>query len=106
MKKQTQSKTQIVPLGNRVLVRPFTKDEIEKKNSFGIILPEGDKKEKSEQGKVIAVGKGTYVDGKVVTPEVKEGDVVLFSKYGYDDVTVDGEELYILKEENILAVIK
>jgi chaperonin GroES len=96
----------IMPLGNRVLIKPFTKEELEKKTNFGIILPDSDKQEKSEQGKVLAVGPGEIDDGKRVPIAVKVGDRVVFSKYGYDEITLDGEELYLIKEENILAVLK
>lgn len=97
----------VMPLGSRVLIKPFTKAELEsKKNSFGIILPDSGSKEKSEQGKVLAVGPGEWRDGKLVPVSVKIGDTVAFSKYGYDDITVDGEELYLIKEENVLAVLK
>lgn len=124
MKKNTQSphrrsaekaetKAQIKPLGDRVLVRPFTEEALRllrqaqgKKPSFGIILPESVTKEKSAQGKVLAVGEGKWVDGKLVPVRVKVGDTVVFSKYGYDEVEQDGQELYLLKEDNILAVIK
>ncbi|KKW13570.1 MAG: 10 kDa chaperonin [Parcubacteria group bacterium GW2011_GWA2_50_10b] len=63
-------------------------------------------KEKSAQGKVLAVGEGKFADGQLVPVRVKVGDTVIFSKYSYDEVEQDGEELYLLKEENILAVIK
>ncbi len=114
MKKKTKSAAssapnimpKVIPLGSRVLIRPFTKDELMEKNSFGIILPTTDAKEKSEQGKVIAVGPGEYQEGKLVPVSVKVGDKVAFSKYGYEDITVEGEELYLIKEENILAVLK
>lgn len=98
----------IFPLGNRVLIRPFTKGEVEnsKENTFGIILPDSDSKEKSEQGIILAVGSGKHEDGKIMPVEVSVGDKVLFSKYGYEDVTVHGEELYLIKEENILAILK
>lgn len=96
----------IMPLGNRVLIKPFTKEELEKKNSFGIILPDSGSKEKSEQGKVLAVGPGVFDDGKLIPMTVKVGDVVAFSKYGYDDITFQDEELYLIKEENILAILK
>ena len=96
----------IAPLGSRVLIKPFTKDELMSKNSFGIILPGSDTKEKSEQGMVIAVGPGEHIDGKLVSVNVKVGDKVAFSKYGYEDITIDGEELYLIKEENILAILK
>jgi chaperonin GroES len=96
----------IVPIGSRVLVKPFTKEELENKSNFGIILPDSDTKEKSEQGKVLAVGTGDLKDGKRVPPDVKVGDKVVFSKYGYDEFTIDGEDYYLIKEENILAVLK
>lgn len=106
IKKSPENKGNIAPLGSRVLIKPFTKEELEKKNSFGIILPDSQGKEKSEQGMVLAVGPGESKDGKRIPPAVRVGDKVVFSKYGYDDVTVDGEELYLIKEENILAVLK
>ena len=91
-------KSGIQPVGDRVLVKPFTKEEVEgNKNHFGIILPESVKEEKSAQGRVVAVGE---------TKTVKVGDTVIFSKYSYDEVDYKGEEFYLLKEENILAVIK
>ena len=96
----------VLPLGSRILIRPFTKEELEKKNTFGIILPDTDSKEKSEQGIVLAVGPGEVNDGKRVSPAVKLGEKVVFSKYGYDEITINGEELYLIKEENILAVLK
>ena len=106
VKKSPENKSNISPLASRVLIKPFTKEELEKKNSFGIILPDSDSKEKSEQGIVLAVGPGEIKDGKRIPPAVKVGDKVVFSKYGYDDVTVDGQELYLIKEENILAILK
>lgn len=99
----------IVPLGDRVLVRPFTEADLRKADggkALKFILPESMTKEKSAQGKVLAVGEGKLVDGKLVRPNVKIGDIVLFSKYGYDEVEHQGEQLYLLKEENLLAVIK
>ena len=96
----------IYPLGSRVLIRAFTKDELVPKNSFGIILPGTDSKDKSEQGIVLAVGPGEYQDGKLVKMGVEVGNKVAFSKYGFEEVSADGEELYLIKEENILAIIK
>ena len=103
-----QVKAQIRPCSDRVLVRPFTEDEVKgsKGNHYGIIIPDTVSKEKSAQGKVLAVGEGKWVDGKLVPIRIKVGDVVIFSKYGYDEVEQDDEELYLLKEDNILAVIK
>ena len=98
----------IIPLSDRVLVKPFSENEArgEKKNDYGIIIPETISEEKSAQGRVVAVGDGKYVDGKLLPVRVKVGDRVFFSKYGYDEVEYKGEEFYLLKEENILAVIK
>jgi chaperonin GroES len=100
------NETGIQPLGSRVLVKPFTKEELQTKNSFGIILPEKDSKEKSEQGMVVAVGKGDYVDGKLVPMTVKVGDKVAFSKYGYEEISMKGEDYFLIKEDSILAIIK
>ena len=106
--KKKDKKGQIRPFGDRVLIRPFTEDEVKggKRNHYGIIIPDTVTKEKSAQGKVLAVGEGKWVEGKLVPVRIKIGDVVIFSKYGYDEVEQDGEELYLLKEESILAVIK
>lgn len=112
MKKKGKNKIKAVvnikPCGDRVLIRPFTEDEVkgEKGNHYGIVLPESVAKEKSAQGKVLAVGEGKWVEGKLVPVRIKVGDKVIFSKYGYDEVEQDGEELYLLKEENILAIVK
>ena len=100
------SKIGVMPLGSRVLIKPYTKEELQTKNSFGIILPDSGVKEKSEQGMVVAVGPGEYQDGKLVSVSVKVGDKVAFSKYGYEEINIKGEELFLIKEENILAIIK
>ena len=100
------AKHKIIPLGDRVLVKPLTEDE-GKKTKSGIIIPETIDKEKPEQGKVIAIGAGRMTDdGKTLPVRVKVGDTVIFSKYGPDEIKVDGEEYYILSESNILAIIK
>ena len=104
--KTSSSNHAVTPLGSRTLIKPFTKEELEKKNAFGIILPDSDSKEKSEQGIVLAVGLGEVHDGKRAAPAVKVGDKVVFWKYDYDEITINGEELYLIKEENILAVLK
>ena len=96
----------IIPLGDRVLIRPITELEKNGKNSFGIILPDSLAKEKSAEAKVLAVGQGKYVDGTLIPISVKVGDTVVYSKYSYDEVTVLGEELYIIREETILAILK
>ena len=104
VKKETRSDFNIQPLSDRVVVRPSDKEE--KVSVSGIIIPDT-AKEKPEQGKVIAVGAGKKTeDGKVIPLEVKEGDVVLFTKYGPNEVKVDEKEYLIAKEEDILAIIR
>lgn len=106
VEKVKKSGVGIMPLGARVLIRPFTKEELAPKNSFGIILPPSDSKEKSEQGVVIEVGPGEYQDGKRIPVALNVGDKVAFSKYGFEDINIDGEEYYLIKEENILAILR
>ena len=103
---KTSKSIKIAPLGDRVLVRPLSADDASKKSVSGIIIPDTVSKEKPEQGKVLAVGEGKYDEGVLVPMRVKVGDKVVFSKYGYDEIKVDDEELYIIKEENILAIVK
>jgi chaperonin GroES len=99
-------KTSIIPLSDRVVVRPMGNDDAVATAS-GIIIPDTVNKEKPEQGIVIAVGEGrTTDDGKVIPIKVQIGDRVIFSKYGPDEVEIDGEEYFILGESSILAVIK
>ncbi|KKQ77949.1 MAG: hypothetical protein A3A96_04210 [Candidatus Zambryskibacteria bacterium RIFCSPLOWO2_01_FULL_39_39] len=96
--------SKITPLGDRILLKPFSQDEMSTTAS-GIIIPDTVSKEKPEQGKVVAIGIGRWEDGKRVPMSLKVGDKVVFSRYGYEEVKFDGEEYYILKEENILAII-
>lgn len=104
--KPVSNGVRVVPLGDRVLIRPFSVEEMSTKTASGIIIPETVDKEKPEQGEVIAVGEGKIVDGKLIKPQVKVGDTVVFSKYGYDDIKVDGKEYYMLREDSLLAIIK
>lgn len=97
------TKQTITPLGDRVLVRPISLDDT--KTVSGIIIPDTVDKEKPEQGTVLAVGPGKYVDGVRQAVGVSAGDKVVFSKYGYDEVKVGEEEYYLIKEDNILAII-
>ena len=91
------------PMFDRVVVRR-NEDEIEKKGS--IYIPDS-AKEKPMRGEVVAAGKGKRLDdGKIVALDVKAGDQVLFGKYSGSDVTVDDEELLILREEEILGLIE
>jgi len=93
----------VTPLGDRVLVKPL---EALEKTKGGIILPDT-AKEKPQEGKVVAVGKGRVTeDGKVQPLEVKPGDTVLYGKYSGTEIKVDGEDHLIVKEEDIFAIIK
>ncbi|MBM3251951.1 MAG: co-chaperone GroES [Candidatus Omnitrophica bacterium] len=94
----------IKPLGDRVLIKQL---EAEEKTKGGIVLPDT-AKEKPQEGKVIAVGPGKVLEsGKIQTPSVKAGDKVLYGKYSGTEVTTkEGEEYIIVKEDDILAIIK
>ena len=99
-------KSPIKPLGGRVIVRPLSEEELGNTSPSGIIIPDSAKKEKPEQGVVIAVGPGKWdEDGEKRIPmEVKEGDKVVFSKYGFDEVKFEKNEYYIVSENNILGI--
>ena len=93
----------IQPLGDRVLVKRL---EAEEKTKGGIVLPDS-AKEKPQKGEVISCGKGKLLENGNVAPlEVKKGDVVLFGKYSGSEITYKEDEYLILKEEDILAIIK
>lgn len=93
----------VQPLGDRVLIKPL---EAEEKTKGGIILPDT-AKEKPQEGKVAAVGKGKVLEsGKTEPLEVKVGDKVLYGKYSGTEIKIDGEEHLIVKEEDVLAIIK
>jgi len=93
----------IQPLGDRVLVKRL---EAEEKTKGGIVLPDT-AKEKPQKGEIVAVGKGRILEsGKVEPLEVKKGDKVLFGKYAGNEITYKEEEYLILKEEDILAILK
>lgn len=90
------------PLADRVVVKP---SQAEEKTKGGIIVPDT-AKEKPVWGEVIAVGPGRVSDeGKTITPEVKVGDKVLYGKYSGTEVTLDGEELLIMRESDIFAIM-
>lgn len=89
------------PLGDRVLVLPLEKEE---KTKGGIFLPESAKEERQE-GKVVAIGTGKYVDGKLVSLGVKQGDLVLINKWA-ESIKFEGKEYKVVKEEDILGVIE
>ncbi|MGE5197844.1 MAG: co-chaperone GroES [Deltaproteobacteria bacterium] len=94
----------IQPLGDRVVLKPL---EPESKSKGGIVLPDT-AKEKPQEAEVVAVGKGKVLDNGTVQPlEVKVGDKVLYGKYSGNEITTkDGDELLIMREEDILAIIK
>jgi len=98
------AKRKIIPLGDKVLVRTT---EVETKTKSGSIIPDTVSRERPAQGIVVAVGEGRTTDeGKMIAPKVKVGDTIIFSKYGPDELKLDGEDYYILSESNILAVVK
>ena len=91
------------PLDDRVVVEAL---EAEEKSPGGIVIPDT-AKEKPQQGKVVAVGPGKLLDdGTRAKPSVKVGDTVLFAKYSGSEVTVDGKELMIMRESDILAKLE
>jgi len=94
----------IKPLADRVVVRPL---EAEEKTKGGIVIPDT-AKEKPQEGKIVAVGKGKVLEnGQLQTPEVKVGDRILYGKYSGNEITTkEGEELLIMREEDVLAIIK
>ena len=94
----------IKPLSDHILIEPIKE---EGKTKTGILLPETVDKERPEQGKVIAVGPGKKLSsGKRVPVEVKEGDIVLFTKYSPNEIKVEDKEYLIAKEEDILAILE
>jgi chaperonin GroES len=91
------------PLGDRVVLRRLKEDQ---KTAGGIIIPDT-VKEKPQEGEVISVGPGAFDEsGKRVVPELKPGDLVLFGKWSGSEVKIDGEELLIMKESDVLGVIE
>ena len=94
----------IKPLSDHILIEPRKPEE---KTSGGIFLPDTVDKDKSEQGIVIAVGPGKKTDdGKIVPVSVRAGDKVLFTKYGPNEIKVDGKEYLMASESDILAIIE
>ena len=99
-------KSPIKPLGDRVVVRPLTEEELGTATASGIIIPESAKEEKPEQGVVLAIGPGKWdEDGEKRLPlDVKEGDRIVFTKYGYDEVKIKDKKYFIVYESGILGV--
>jgi len=98
---KTATATKVAPLADRVVVRPLEETE---QMRGGLYIPDT-AKEKPQQGEVVAVGPGRIDDGKRVPMEVKVGDKILYGKYSGTEVTIDAEQLLILRETDILAVV-
>jgi chaperonin GroES len=92
----------ITPLSDRVVVKP---KEAEEKTASGIIIPDT-AKEKPQQGTVVAVGPGRFENGTKIDMSVKEGDTVLYGKYFGTELTLEGEDVLIMRESDILGVVK
>jgi chaperonin GroES len=98
----TATQTKIKPLEDRILVRP---EEGEETTASGIVIPDT-AKEKPQEGTVLAVGPGKRSDsGDIIPMDVKEGDRVIYSKYGGTEIKIEGEELLILSARDVLAVL-
>ena len=92
----------IRPLGDRVVVKPLEAEEVTK---GGIILPDS-AKEKQQKGKVLAVGTGRILDNGTRVPlDVRDGDIIIYSKYGGTEIKIEGEEYLIVAERDILGVV-
>jgi chaperonin GroES len=102
-KSNSKASTKVQPLADRVVVKANEREEM---TLSGIVLPDT-AKEKPQEGTIVAVGPGRLNEkGDRVKPEVNAGDVVLYAKYAGTEVKIDGEELLILKETDILAIVK
>lgn len=96
------AKPKLRPLGDHVLVKPISQ---ETQTKSGIFLPET-AKERSNEAEVIAVGSGKWIDGKLVAPEVKVGDRVIYKESWGDKVKIDGEEYELIGQDSLLAVFE
>lgn len=92
----------VQPLGSRVFIEPVS---AEKQTKSGIVLPEAASGERPMMGKIIATGPGKMDDGKRVPMTVKIGDMVLFKKYGPDEIEIEGKKYLVGDEDDILAII-
>jgi chaperonin GroES len=95
----TATKVNIKPLEDRIVIQVL---ESEQTTASGIVIPDT-AKEKPQEGKVLAVGPGRFEDGQRTPMDVKEGDTIIFSKYGGTEVKVEGEDYLILRESDVLA---
>lgn len=101
MATKSASSVKVAPLADRVVIKPMEETE---QMRGGLYIPDT-AKEKPQQGEIVAVGPGRYEKDKRVPMEVKVGDKVLYGKYSGTEVTVDGEQVLILRESDILAVV-
>jgi chaperonin GroES len=102
---KTNKKMTLVPLGDRVLVKPGNAEA--EKRASGIYIPETASKESPTQGEVIAIGEGgRNTNGQLIPIRVKVGDQVFYAKYSSDKVELEGEEYHIIPESSILAIVK
>jgi chaperonin GroES len=101
--KATATATKLRPLGDRVVIEPIPREDMTKS---GIVLPDT-AKEKPQEGKVVAVGPGAFDnDGKRIAIDVTTGDKVLYAKYAGTEFKLDGEELLIVSQKDILAIVE
>ncbi len=99
----TASTTKLRPLGDRVVVKPIEREEITK---TGIVLPDT-AKEKPQEGEILAAGPGAYdAEGKRIPMDVKKGQKVLYAKYAGTEFKVEGEDLLIVSQKDILAIVE
>ncbi len=99
----TATATKLRPLGDRVVIEPIPREDMTKS---GIVLPDT-AKEKPQEGKVIAVGPGAFdTDGKRIAIDVTTGDKVLYAKYAGTEFKLDGEDLLIVSQKDILAIVE
>jgi chaperonin GroES len=101
MATKSATATKVSPLADRVVIKPLEESETMR---GGLYIPDT-AKEKPQQGEIVAVGPGKYEDGKLVPMGVKVGDKVLYGKYSGTEVTLDGDQVLILRESDVLAVI-
>jgi chaperonin GroES len=100
---KTKSKTKLVPLGDRLVIKPVVQEEV---LASGIVIPDT-AKEKPQQGEVVAAGPGRLDDeGKRIAMEVKVGDRVLYAKYSGQEVKIDQEEVIVLSEKDVLCKVE
>ena len=100
---ETAAKIKIQPLGDRVIVKPLEAKEVRK---GGIIIPDT-AKEKPQEGEIVAAGKGKIAeDGKLIARELMVGDKVLYGKYSGTEIKINDEEYLIMREEDVLGIIR